>query len=162
MSQPLTNKTIHVATDHAGFAHKEVIVAWLINEGYQVVDHGAHIFDELDDYPDFISKAAAVVSERPKDNIGIIFGGSGQGEAMVANRYPNVRATAFYGGPNEIIELSRAHNDANILSIGARFVSVEEAKSCILFWFKAAVLEDEKHRRRIQKIEVLTRSIKNI
>lgn len=162
MNQPLTTKTFHVATDHAGFEHKEAIVTWLKAEGYVVVDHGAQSFDADDDFPDFIALAAQAVSAAPEDSLGLIFGGSGQGEAMVANRFANVRATAFYGGPVDIIELSRAHNDANILSFGARFVSVEEVKSCILLWLKTPVLKEEKYRRRNQKIERLTRTLRNL
>lgn len=101
--------------------------------------------------------AAGAVSVASEDAYGIIFGGSGQGEAMLANRFPNVRATVFYGGELEIIRLSRAHNDANVLSIGARFVSVEEVKIAILTWLSTPVLVDEKYRRRNQKIEKITR-----
>ena len=162
MNQPLTNKTIHVATDHAGFDHKEAIVAWLVACGYIVVDHGAKSYDAEDDFPDFIALAAEAVSIRPEESLGLIFGGSGQGEAMVANRFPNVRATVFYGGPSDIIELSRAHNDANVLSFGARFVSIEEIKICIINWLKTPVLKEEKYRRRNQKIERLTRTLRNL
>lgn len=162
MNQPLTTKAIQVASDHAGFAHKEAIVSWLKSEGYKVVDHGANSYDAEDDFPDFIQLAAAAVSRAPEDSLGLIFGGSGQGEAMVANRFANVRATAFYGGPSDIIELSRAHNDANVLSFGARFVSVDEVKDSILLWLKTPVLKEEKYRRRNQKIEHLTRTLRNL
>jgi ribose 5-phosphate isomerase B len=162
MNQPLTTKIFHVATDHAGFEHKEAIVAWLTYEGYVVVDHGAKSYDSDDDFPDFIALAAAAVSSAPEESLGLIFGGSGQGEAMVANRFPNVRATVFYGGSSDIIELSRAHNDANVLSFGARFVSVEEIKISILNWLKTPVLKEEKYRRRNQKIERLTRTLRNL
>jgi len=160
MSLTDTHKVFHVATDHAGFEHKEAIVKWLTSNGYSVVDHGARVYDAQDDFPDFISLAAAAVSSAPEDTLGLVFGGSGQGEAMVANRFPNVRATAYYGGVMDIIELSRAHNDANVLSFGARFVTVEEVQACILLWLKTPVLTDEKYRRRNQKIERITRAIK--
>lgn len=162
MSLSPTHKVFHVATDHAGFEHKEAVVAWLVGEGYTVVDHGARAYDAEDDFPDFISLAAAAVSAAPEDSLGLIFGGSGQGEAMVANRYANVRATVFYGGSPEIIELSRAHNDANMLSFGARFVSVEEIKVCITTWLNTAVLSDEKYQRRNKKIERLTRTLHSL
>ncbi len=155
-------KIIHLASDHAGFAHKEEILAWLLESGYEVVDHGAKTYDEVDDFPDFIKLAAGAVSVASEDAYGIIFGGSGQGEAMLANRFPNVRATVFYGGELEIIRLSRAHNDANVLSIGARFVSVEEVKIAILTWLSTPVLVDEKYRRRNQKIEKITREVRII
>ena len=96
--------------------------------------------------------AASAVSQKPSDRA-IIFGGSGQGEAIVANRYPNVRATTYYHFNPEIIKLSREHNDANILSIGSRFLSNEEMLESILFWLKIPFTQDERHIRRIEKIE---------
>ena len=155
-------KKIHLASDHAGFEHKEVIREWLLVLGYEVIDHGAKVYEDLDDFPDYISLAAAAVGAAPEVNLGIIFGGSGQGEAMLANRYANVRATVFYGGDKEIIYLSRAHNDANMLSIGARFVSIADTKSAIEVWLKTSVLLDEKYTRRNKKIETLTRKIHSI
>lgn len=159
---PDTTKIIHLASDHAGFEHKELVASWLREEGYVVVDHGAKVYDAEDDFPDFISLAAQAVSALPEASRAIIFGGSGQGEAMVANRFKQVRATVYYGGPIDILALSRAHNDANVLSIGARFVTVEEAKICIAVWLKSPVLTDEKYKRRNQKIEKITRDVRNI
>lgn len=155
-------KTFHLACDHAGFEHKEAILKWLTESGYKVVDHGAKTYDAIDDFPDFISLAAHAVGAAPEDSCGLIFGGSGQGEAMIANRFPNVRATVYYGGNPEIIKLSREHNDANILSIGARFVSVEEVKELVMVWINTSVLTDEKYRRRNQKIERITREVRVI
>lgn len=162
MSLSEVQKNIHVASDHAGFEHKEAIVTWLRAQGETVIDHGAAVYDAQDDFPDFISKAAAAVSKASEDSLGIIFGGSGQGEAMIANRFPNVRATVFYGGTTEIIKLSREHNDANILSVGARFVDVETLQECITVWLTTPVLGDEKYRRRNQKIEKITREVRSI
>ena len=122
---------IHLATDHAGFEHKTAVAQWLQSEGFEVVDHGAHGYEPEDDFPDFIAAAAAAVSRNPEESKGIIFGGSGQGEAMVANRFPNVRATVYYGGDTSIPALSRQHNDANVLSIGARFVTLDQTKEII-------------------------------
>ncbi len=99
------------------------------------------------------------MSDSPRDTVAIIFGGSGQGEAMLANRFPNVRAAVYYGGDREIIALAREHNNANILSFGARFVTVEEVKSGILTWLSTPALSDEKYERRNQKIEVITKQI---
>jgi ribose 5-phosphate isomerase B len=162
MSISDTKKVFHVASDHAGFLHKEIIIKWLKEEGFEVVDYGALAYEEDDDFPDFISLAASAVGQAPLDAFGLIFGGSGQGEAIVANRFPNVRATVFYGGDLEIIKLSRAHNDANMLSFGARFVTPEEVKDCILLWLKTPVLDDIKYKRRNQKIESITRTLRNI
>ena len=153
-----TKPTIHLATDHAGLERKGEVLAWLEGRGYSVVDHGAHHFDASDDFPDFIKLAAEAVSKEPTSRA-IIFGGSGQGEAMVANRYPHVRATVFYGGDEEIIALSRQHNDANVLSIGARFVTLDTLTRILPIWLSEEVLADPKYERRNQKIERLTKDI---
>lgn len=151
--------TIHIATDHAGFALKNEIVAWLRDEGKTVIDHGACTHDPEDDFPDFIALAAAAVSAAPQKNRAIIFGGSGQGEAMLANRYAAVRTAVYYGGNDSIPVLSRQHNDANILSIGARFVSSNEAKKVIWDWLQTEPLADEKYARRNRKIAAITKEL---
>ena len=150
---------IHLATDHAGFAHKEAVAAWLRDEGYEVADHGATILDPLDDFPDFIVKAARAVSAGGRETRAIIFGGSGQGEAMLANRFPKVRAAVYYGGQAGVPALSRQHNDANILSIGARFVQLDEVKQAIREWLNTELLPEEKYQRRNRKIETITKEI---
>jgi ribose 5-phosphate isomerase B len=157
MSQHIT--TIHIATDHAGLALKNEVVGWLRNQQYVVHDHGTHLYDETDDFPDFISKAASAVSAAPESARAIIFGGSGQGEAMVANRFPHIRATVYYGGNESIVTLSRQHNDANVLSLGARFITVEEAIKAISLWLAEPFSSDEKYERRNQKIERITKSV---
>ncbi len=151
--------TIFLATDHAGFHHKNEIKAWLESEGFAVEDCGAYKHDPLDDYPDFISAAARAVSVEPLTTRAIIFGGSGQGEAMLANRYRNVRATVYYGGNRDIIRLSREHNDANILSLGANFVNVDECKAVIWDWLHTNPLPNEKYQRRINKVKGLSRKL---
>jgi ribose 5-phosphate isomerase B len=160
--------TIYFATDHAGFELKEVLLAYVRDElAYGVVDCGARKLDGDDDYPDFIGVAAARVSARPTDRA-IIFGASGQGEAMAANRFPNVRTAVFYGQPATVqidahhqslsmIESTRAHNDANVLSLGARFVTVEAAKAAVSLWLVTPFSGDERHVRRIKKLEQLRR-----
>ncbi len=154
-------RTIHLATDHAGFSHKEAIATWLKEKGFTVVDHGATVYDEEDDFPDYISQAALAVAHAPEETRAIIFGGSGNGEAMMANRYPGVRAAVYYGGRPEIVTLSREHNDSNILSIGARFVSVEDTKAVIELWFTTKVLAEEKRVRRNRKIEAYTKQLRD-
>lgn len=145
---------IFLAADHAGFDLKETLKAFLSDRGYHVEDCGAHEFEAEDDYPDWIAKAAEKISENPGDRA-IVLGGSGQGEAMVANRFPHVRAAVFYGGDGEVAVLSREHNDANVLSLGARFVSPEETKRIVNVWLNESFSEDERHKRRIGKIEKL-------
>jgi len=142
---------IHLATDHAGLELKNSIKAHLLVKGYNVTDHGAHEYDALDDYPDFIFPCARAVASDPESR-GIILGGSGQGEAMAANRIKGVRAAVFYNGPKEIVKLSRGHNNANILSIGARFMSEEEIHDVIELWFEEP-FESGRHQRRIEKLD---------
>lgn len=158
--RPLKELTVHVAADHAGFSHKEAVRVWLESEGVVVVDHGAKHYDAEDDFPDFIAPAASAVSRSPQSSCALIFGGSGQGEAIVANRYPGVRAIVFYGGTDEIITLSREHNDANVLSIGARFISEDETKRVIWNWLSAVPVRAPKYDRRNQKLEALTRTLR--
>ena len=145
---------IFIATDHAGYEMKEAIASYIEKElGYTVADMGAHQNDPNDDYPDFIRLAAEEVSHDPTGSRGIILGGSGQGEAIVANRYPKVRCAVYYGGPLEIVKLSREHNNANMLSLGARFMSTDEAKTAVKLWLESTFLEEERHARRLKKLE---------
>lgn len=147
--------TIYFATDHAGLEQKDLLIKFVKEElDYDVVDCGAHSYDPLDDYPDFIHEAAKCVAESPKDRVAIIFGKSGNGEAMAANRHPGVRAAHYYGGALDIISLSREHNDANVLSLGAGFLSFEEMKEAITLWLKTDFTGEERHVRRIKKIDL--------
>lgn len=145
------------AADHAGFALKEKLVPFIEGLGFEVEDVGAEELNQDDDYPDFVSKAAQLVSKDPENTKAIILGGSGQGEAIVANRFPNVRAVVFYGAPEtselDIITLSREHNDANVLSLGARFLQEDDAREAIQAWLDTSFSEDERHIRRNKKIE---------
>jgi len=150
-------RTIHIGTDHAGFYMKEELVKHLEIAGYEVVDHGAFEEDAEDDYPDFILPVAVAVNQN-KNSLGIVLGGSGQGEAMVANRIPGIRATVFYGEPSNgdsMVVISKFHNNSNILSLGARFLSIEEAKSAVDLWLETAFSGEERHVRRINKIDDL-------
>lgn len=149
---------IHLATDHAGYSHKNTVGEWLLSEGYEVVDHGADVYDAEDDFPDYIARAAMAISRNPDDRA-IIFGGSGQGEAMLANRFPAVRATVLYGDDPEIVQLSREHNDANVLSIGARFISIDDTKKLVWSWLQTKRSDVERHNRRIEKVAAITKNI---
>jgi len=142
---------IHLATDHAGLDLKNSLKDYLIKKKYLVEDHGAHEYDALDDYPDFIFPCAKAVA-RDLESRGIILGGSGQGEAMAANRVKGVRAAVFYNGPDEIIKLSREHNNANILSLGARFMSESEIYRVIEIWLNEP-FEGGRHVQRIEKLD---------
>lgn len=143
---------IYLGADHAGFEMKEHVKEFLTKEcGYIVEDKGAATLDPMDDYPDFVAPVAQAVSQDP-NSCGIIFGGSGQGEAMVANRIKGVRCAVYYGGPQEILALSREHNDANILSLGARFVSLDQVNDIVRLWLTTQFTSDERHVRRIAKL----------
>ena len=142
---------IYIAADHAGFNLKNYLKKQLLADGYDIEDCGAFNFDPLDDYPDFIIPAAEKVANHPNSR-GIIIGGSGQGEAMAANRIQGVRAAVYYDGPIDIVKLSRLHNNANILSLGARFLSVERATEILNIWL-AEKFEGERHENRINKLD---------
>ena len=147
----MPNKTIVLAADHAGFELKEEVKRSLLELNYEVKDFGAFEYESTDDYPDFINPAAQFISEN-NDTIGVIFGGSGQGEAMAANRFKGVRASVFYDGPDEIIDLSRLHNNANVLSFGSRFIKSERAIELIKQWLSVE-FEGGRHQKRIEKLD---------
>src|SRR3989344_637543 len=140
---------IYLASDHAGFALKEYLRRHLEGPGFEIEDCGAFSFDPNDDYPKFIRRAAKGVAEDPERQKAIVIGGSGQGEAMVANRYKGVRAVVYYGGALGIIKLSREHNDANVLSLGARFLNEVEVAKAVDLWLKTPFSKEERHKRRI-------------
>lgn len=157
---------VFIAADHAGFALKNALIEHLGTLGYVVEDLGAYALDPEDDYPDYVTPLA----KRVADEIGargIIIGGSGQGEAMCANRISGVRAAVFYGemkvtaaldiegGHSEdgydLVRLARRHNDANVLSIGARFVSGEEAEEAVHIFLDTPFSDSPRHARRLAK-----------
>lgn len=145
---------IILAADHAGFALKEAVKDFLRSKRYVVLDVGADHLVPEDDYPVYMSAAALkVAQDLTGETRAIIFGGSGQGEAMVANRFPGVRAAVWYGGDEEIIRKSREHNDANVLSIGARFVGEDQAKKAVELWLATSFSDEEKHSRRNELID---------
>jgi ribose 5-phosphate isomerase B len=143
---------IFIGADHAGFELKQNLVKFLFEIGYEVVDCGPEIYDENDDYPDFVKKVADNVSTNSETK-GVVIGKSGQGEAMCANRFKRIRAAVYYGGSPEIVKLSREHNDANILSLGAGFLSEEEAKQVLTDWLNTSFSNEERHARRIAKLD---------
>lgn len=144
--------TVHLAADHAGFELKQVVLNKLKELGYTVSDLGAHAYDESDDYPALVRPAAEAVAQDTGARA-IIFGKSGQGEAMVANRVKGVRAAVYAGGDPELVRLTREHNDANVLSIGAGFVSDTEACRAAELFLETAFSNEERHVRRIRAID---------
>jgi ribose 5-phosphate isomerase B len=143
---------VFLASDHAGYELKEALSPFLRERGYEVEDLGPMNLDVGDDYPDYLMMLGRHVAGE-KGAMGIGIGGSGQGEAIAANRIKGARAAVFYGGPDEIIKLSREHNDANILSLGARFLTQEQAKAAVILWLTTGFSNDERHVRRIQKLD---------
>lgn len=142
---------IYIGSDHAGFELKEKINKYLVEQNYQTEDKGAFVLDGNDDYPNFIKLVAEAVS-LDNDSFGIVLGGSGQGEQIVANKIDGIRAIEYYGGNLEIIKLGREHNNANILSLGARFIDEKEAFDAVKIFLKTKFSEEERHRRRLKKI----------
>ncbi len=141
---------VYFASDHAGFALKAELITLVTSLGYEAEDIGPFVLDEGDDYPDFVTPCAKKVAGTA-ESFGIILGGSGQGEAMAANRITDVRAGVFYGGQLELVTLMREHNDANVLSLGARFLSVEEASEAARLFLSTSFSGEESHARRIAK-----------
>lgn len=153
---------IFVAGDHGSFELKGKLIPFLESLGHEVEDCGAHTLDTEDDYPDFVRPCAEKVAATP-GAFGIVMGGSGEGEAMAANRIPGARAAVYYGpAPRPqtdsdgvalgIIASARMHNDANILSLGARFLTLEEAKEAIREFLETPFKGEGRHVRRIGKL----------
>ena len=149
---------IFISSDHAGFELKKYLVEHLSLGGHEVRDLGPKEYNSDDDYPDFISLVAKEISREPSGAKGIVIGGSGQGEAMCANKFYGVRAAVYYGANMDIIKLSREHNDANVLSLGARFLSPADALNAVNIWLATPFSGDERHKRRIQKLFTVVHS----
>jgi ribose 5-phosphate isomerase B len=151
---------IYLATDHAGFSLKEEVKKSLEGEGREVYDCGALTLEPGDDYPSYIAQAALHVKNDAlhDPSIAIIFGGSGQGEAIVANRFRHVRAIVYAGGNLELVKLGREHNDANVLSVGARFVTLAETLQAIALFLETPFSHEERHADRIIQIDELHQS----
>src|SRR3989338_4935622 len=143
---------IYFAGDHAGFELKKDLMEYVKGFGYEVEDLGPFTYDVNDDYPDFVIPLAKRIASEP-DSRGVITAGSGQGEVMAANRIRGVRAAVYYGGRTDVVKVAREHNNANILSIGARFCTEEQAKEAVKLWLETPFSGDERHVRRLQKID---------
>lgn len=147
---------IYIGTDHAGFLLKEKLKNFLETLGHEVEDLGAFHLNPNDDYPDFIIPVAKAVSSEPR-SLGIVLGGSGQGEAITANKVVGIRSAVYYGGNLEVVKKSREHNSANILSLGARFINEEEAKEAVKLFVETPFSVEERHIRRLDKVEKILR-----
>lgn len=140
---------LHIATDHAGFELKNHLVEVFRGKGLEVKDHGAHEYDPLDDYPKFCTDAAEAVVADP-GSLGIVIGGSGNGEQIAANKVKGARAALVWS--KDTARLAREHNDANIISIGARQHSVQELVELIEIFIAEPFSHLERHQRRIELI----------
>jgi ribose 5-phosphate isomerase B len=151
---------IFIASDHAGYKLKETLKDFFKEMHIEYLDIGPFTYDKEDDYPDYIYPAAQKVAENPDVHRGIVIGGSGQGEAIVANKVKGIRAGLYNGGPQEIVSLTRTHNNANVLALGARFLSIEQAKEAVKRWLNTSFQGEIRHQRRIEKISRLENSLK--
>jgi ribose 5-phosphate isomerase B len=140
---------IHIGSDHAGLDFKNRIVSHLSDLGHQVVDHGPHILDLQDDYPRFCIPAAIATAADP-DSLGIVLGGSGNGEQIAANKVKGVRAALVWNEATAIA--AREHNNANVMAIGGRMHTEEEALALVDLFLTTPFSHDERHVRRIALI----------
>jgi len=144
---------ILLASDHAGFELKNKIKDFLIEEKFEIEDMGAHTLDIDDNYTEIMMPLAMRILKDTENTKAVIFGKSGQGEAMLMNRFPGIRAIVYHGKNLEIIKLVREHNDSNILSIGADFVDFEEAKEAIRLWLSTPFSNQERYIKRIEQMD---------
>lgn len=147
---------IYIGSDHGGFEYKEELKKYINSLGYEVEDCGAHSLDPLDDFPDFIIPVANRVVQGKQD-LGIILGRSGNGEAIAANKVKGVRAAICLN--EEMARKAKEHNNANVLSIGADYVSLDEAKKITKIFFETPFSNEERHVRRIEKIKKIEQKI---
>ncbi|MBE7325140.1 ribose-5-phosphate isomerase [Nocardioides sp. Y6] len=141
---------VHIGSDHAGLELKDHLLNWLVDNGYEAVDHGPFVYDALDDYPVFCLRAAeGVAAEQAEglDSLGIVIGGSGNGEQMAANKVQGIRAALVWN--DDTAALARDHNDANVISLGGRQHTIDEMTRFIDIFLKAPFSGDERHVRRI-------------
>ncbi|UVY83360.1 ribose-5-phosphate isomerase [Brachybacterium sp. NBEC-018] len=140
---------VHIGTDHAGFELKNRLIASLTAKGHDVVDHGAFSYDPLDDYPSFCTDAGEAVVADP-GSLGVVIGGSGNGEQIAANKVAGVRAALVWN--EDTARLAREHNDANVISVGARQHSEEELEHLIDLFLAEPFSGEERHQRRIDLV----------
>ncbi|MDA2808828.1 ribose-5-phosphate isomerase [Nocardiopsis suaedae] len=140
---------VYLGSDHAGFELKEHLVSWLKEHGHEVADAGPAVYDAVDDYPPFVLRAAEGVAADP-GTLGIVIGGSGNGEQIAANKVKGVRAALAWS--EETAVLAREHNDANVVAIGARMHSLEEAARLVERFLETPYSGEERHTRRIDML----------
>ena len=144
---------IFLSGDHAGFEAKNEIRDWLRKKGFEIRDFGPYVYNKDDDYPDFVVPMVRAMKKN-KDARGIIIAGSGEGEAIAANRFKGIRAVVYHGKNLGIVKTTREHNDANVLCLGSRFVKQDEMKKAIDVFLKTK-FKAGRHKRRLEKIDKL-------
>jgi len=140
---------IHIGSDHAGLELKAELIKHLTDNGHDVTDHGPHEYDALDDYPDFCIPAAEAVAKDPS-SLGIVLGGSGNGEQIAANKVKGIRAALAWS--IDTAKLARDHNNANVIAVGGRMHEISFVKKIIDAFISEPFSNDERHVRRIKKI----------
>lgn len=140
---------VHIGGDHAAFELHQELIDYVRELGHEVTDHGPYAYDASDDYPVFVLRAALAVEE-DEGSLGIVLGGSGNGEQMAANKVPGIRAALCYN--TELARLAREHNDAQIISIGGRMNTTSEAKEMVRVFLETEYLGEERHQRRIEMV----------
>jgi ribose 5-phosphate isomerase B len=140
---------LHIGSDHAGLELKNELLAHLVNNGHDVTDHGPYEYDALDDYPNFCIPAAQAVAKDPA-SLGVVIGGSGNGEQISANKVKGIRAVLAWSV--ETAKLGKEHNNANVVSIGGRMHSIDQCKEIIDAFIATPFSNDERHIRRINKM----------
>ena len=140
---------IHIGSDHAGLELKAELIKHLSSNGHEVTDHGPHEYDALDDYPDFCIPAAEAVAKDPS-SLGIVLGGSGNGEQIAANKVKGIRAALAWS--IETAKLAKEHNNANVIAVGGRMHEISFVKEIIDAFIDEPFSQDERHLRRITKI----------
>jgi ribose 5-phosphate isomerase B len=140
---------VYLGSDHAGFELKATLVAWLTEAGHEPVDCGPHSYDPWDDYPPYVMRAAQGVIDNP-GSLGIVIGGSGNGEQIAANKIPGIRAALAW--TPDTARLAREHNDANVLSLGAREYSTDDAVSFVKIFVETPFSDEIRHARRLVQI----------
>jgi ribose 5-phosphate isomerase B len=144
---------VHLGSDHAGLELKEHLLGWLADNGYEAVDHGPFAYDADDDYPVFCLRAAEGVAADQRDrldSLGIVIGGSGNGEQMSANKVDGVRAALAWS--EETADLARQHNDANVISVGGRMHTLDDLTRFVEVFLATPFSGDERHRKRIDML----------
>jgi ribose 5-phosphate isomerase B len=140
---------VYIGSDHAGYELKNHLVSWLKDNGHEVVDHGPFVYDDEDDYPAFVIRAAKGVADDP-GSLGVVIGGSGNGEQIAANKVRGVRAALAWS--EDTARLARLHNDANVISVGARMHTPQEATRFVEIFLATPFSGEERHSRRIAQI----------